>query len=244
MSEQIKELVGRYAANYIQDGMTVGLGTGSTAYYFIDEVGKRVADGRLKNITTVATSKRSEEQARKLGLNIVDIDRVIRLDVVVDGADETTLGDFAGIKGGGGALLREKIVAQNSERSIWIVGQDKIVESLGAFPLPVEVVQFGSFNLFRHFEKAGMNPTFRKVDNDRLFITDSDNYIIDLHLDHIPNPYQLSHELGSTVGVVEHGLFLNYTDTVLVGTPEGDILVYSKGSKTPIRVEVTNNEND
>ena len=233
----VKELVGRYAANYVKDGMVVGLGTGSTAYWFVDEIGRRVADGRLQHITGVATSRQTYEQALRLGIPMVELDRVNRIDVVVDGADETTL-SFQGIKGGGGALLHEKIVAQNSNRGIWVVGEDKIVDTLGKFPLPVEVIQFGSFNLFRAFEAAGMNPTFRKVGRDSLFVTDSGNYIIDLHLEAIPNPFQLSHELKNMVGVVEHGLFLNYIDTVLAGTEDGKVRIYTKGQSQPIEVEV------
>ena len=163
-----KELVGRYAANYVKDGMVVGLGTGSTAYWFVEEVGARIADGRLKQIVGVATSRRTAEQALKLGITIMDLDRVNHIDLVVDGADEVTR-DFYGIKGGGGALLHEKIVAKNAKRSIWVVGEDKLVDTLGAFPLPVEVVQFGSWNLFRQLMAAGLEPSFRKVGSDSLY---------------------------------------------------------------------------
>ena len=232
-----KELVGRYAANYVKDGMVVGLGTGSTAYWFVEEVGARIADGRLKQIVGVATSRRTAEQALKLGITIMDLDRVNHIDLVVDGADEVTR-DFYGIKGGGGALLHEKIVAKNAKRSVWVVGEDKVVDTLGAFPLPVEVVQFGSWNLFRQLMAAGLEPSFRKVGSDSLYMTDSGNYIIDLKLGQIPYPHQLAHELKNTVGVVEHGLFLDVCDTFLVGRADGTILLYQKDQTEPMTIEV------
>lgn len=223
-----KELVGRKAADYVEDGMVVGFGTGSTAYFFIDEVGKRIQSGELKHIVGVATSKRTLTQMKSLGIPSKSLDDVNFIDLLVDGADETTR-DYNGIKGGGGALLYEKIVAQNSRRIIWIVTEDKVVDTLGKFPLPVEVVQFGSWKLFRTFDQAGMYPTFRKSGTDNLFITDSGNYIIDLHLDRIENPHQLSFELNNMVGVVDHGLFLNYPDTILSSDGEGNIEVIRRG---------------
>lgn len=223
----VKERVGRKAADYIEDGMVVGLGTGSTAYWFIDEIGKRVQAGELPNIIGIPTSKQTEEQALQLGIPLRTLDEINHIDVLVDGADEATL-DFNGIKGGGGALLHEKIVAQNSRKIIWILGEDKVVDYLGKFPLPVEVVQFGSWKLFKTFDRAGMKPAFRKSGPDSLFITDSSNYIIDLHLDHIQNPQQVAFELNNMVGVVDHGLFLNYADILLVGKEDGEVQVYDR----------------
>ena len=217
-----KEAVGRKAADYVEDGMVVGFGTGSTAYFFIDEVGKRIQAGELKHIVGVATSRRTLTQMQSLGIESRSLDDVNFIDLLVDGADETTR-DFNGIKGGGGALLHEKIVAQNSRRIIWIVTEDKLVDTLGKFPLPVEIVQFGSWKLFRTFDQSGMNPTFRKSGQDTLFITDSGNYIIDLNLDVIQNPHQLAFELSNMVGVVEHGLFLNYPDVILSSDAEGNV---------------------
>lgn len=215
-----KELAGRKAVDYVKSGMVVGLGTGSTAFYFIDELAKRYASGQLSNIRCVSTSTNSEELAKDLGLPTVNIDEVHHIDVLVDGADET-LPTFSGIKGGGGALLLEKIVAQNSHNIIWIVDENKVVDKLGAFPLPVEVVQFGSWRLFHAFNEAGLAPQFRKVGKDSLFMTDSGNYIIDLHLQAIENPEQLDLELNNVVGVVEHGLFLNYPHMIIIGKEDG-----------------------
>lgn len=215
-----KETVGRKAVDYIESGMVVGLGTGSTAYYFVDELGKRYASGQINQIRCVSTSTQTEQQAQSLGLPTVTLDEVDHIDVLVDGADET-LNSFSGIKGGGGALLLEKIVAQYSRKIIWIVDQAKRVDYLGAFPLPVEVVQFGAWKLFHTFDKAGMQPSFRKKGIDSLFITDSGNYIIDLHLGKIEHPEQVAFELKNMVGVVEHGLFINYPNVILVGDQQG-----------------------
>lgn len=223
----VKETVGRKAADYVKDGMVVGLGTGSTAYWFVDEIGRRVQSGQLTNIVCVSTSRQTAQQAEELGIPMVCLDDISAIDVLVDGADETTE-DFMGIKGGGGALLHEKIVAEQANKIVWIVGQDKVVDTLGKFPLPVEVIQFGCWNLFRKFEAAGMNPSFRKKGTDSLFITDSGNYIIDLHLERIENPVQLAFELSQMVGVVEHGLFLTYADTILSGHEDGSVKVYEK----------------
>lgn len=217
-----KENVGRKAAQYVQDGMIVGLGTGSTAYWFVDEIGKRVAKGELPHIVGVPTSKQTEIQARELGIPLSTLDEVNSIDILVDGADEC-LHSMTGIKGGGGALLIEKIVATNSHQIIWIVTEEKVVEHLGKFPLPVEVVQTGSWNIFRKFENAGMKPKFRKRGKDSLFVTDSGNYIIDLHLDKIMQPQQVAFELKNMVGVVEHGLFINYPDIILVGKSDGTV---------------------
>lgn len=222
-----KETVGRKAADYVESGMVVGLGTGSTAYYFIDEIGKRISQGLLTNIRAVSTSSQSEAQARELGIPTVSLDDVDHIDVLVDGADET-LETFSGIKGGGGALLLEKIVASYAHKYIWIVDKSKKVDYLGAFPLPVEVVQFGAWKLFHTFEAAGMKPSFRKKGKDSLFITDSGNYIIDLHLGKIENPQQLAFELKNMVGVVEHGLFMNFPEVILVSDDQGNLEIIER----------------
>lgn len=227
MTDQLKEQVGRKAVDYIESGMTVGLGTGTTAFYFIDELGIRIRNGELSDITAVSTSRRTQELAQDRGINVVPLDNVQHIDVTVDGADEATK-SLMGIKGGGGALLFEKIVAQYTKKVIWIVTEDKIVDTLGVFPLPVEVTQFGCWNLFRVFEEAGMRPSFRKSGEDSLFITDAGNYIIDLHLGEINSPAQLNFELNQLVGVVDHGLFLEFADLILVAKADGEIDTISK----------------
>jgi len=218
----LKEQVGIKAAEFVTDGMIVGLGTGSTAYYFVAELGRRIKEEGL-NITAVTTSSVTYEQAEGLGIPLKAIDDVEVVDLTVDGADEVDPA-LNGIKGGGGALLMEKIVATNSKDCIWIVDESKQVETLGAFKLPVEVVQYGAENLFRHFEKKGYSPAYREKDGQR-FVTDQGNFIIDLDLKVIPDAEALAEELDRTVGVVDHGLFLGMVSKVIVGTPEGPKII-------------------
>lgn len=215
----MKEMVGKQAATYIESGMTVGLGTGSTAYYFVEEIGRRVKEEGL-DIIGVTTSKRTKEQAEKLGIPLKSVDEVDFIDVTVDGADEIAP-DFSGIKGGGGALLFEKIVAEQSKRIIWIVDESKMVDYLGRFPLPVEVIPYGSEQLFQKFEAKGYRPKFRVLENGERYLTDSQNYIIDLDVFPIKDPVAFGAELKVLTGVVEQGLFTNMTETVLIGTPDG-----------------------
>ena len=175
------------------------------------------------NITAVTTSSVTYEQAEGLGIPLKAIDDVEVVDLTVDGADEVDPA-LNGIKGGGGALLMEKIVATNSKDCIWIVDESKQVETLGTFKLPVEVVQYGAENLFRHFEKKGYSPAYREKDGQR-FVTDQGNFIIDLDLKVIPDAEALAEELDRTVGVVDHGLFLGMVSKVIVGTPEGPKII-------------------
>lgn len=218
----LKEQVGIKAAEFVTDGMIVGLGTGSTAYYFVAELGRLIKEEGL-NITAVTTSSVTYEQAEGLGIPLKAIDDVEVVDLTVDGADEVDPA-LNGIKGGGGALLMEKIVATNSKDCIWIVDESKQVETLGAFKLPVEVVQYGAENLFRHFEKKGYSPAYREKDGQR-FVTDQGNFIIDLDLKVISDAEALAEELDRTVGVVDHGLFLGMVSKVIVGTPEGPKII-------------------
>lgn len=219
---ELKQLVGIKAAEYIKDGMIVGLGTGSTAYYFVEEIGRRMKEENL-DIIGVTTSIRTQEQAEGLGIPLKSVDEVSHIDITVDGADEIS-DDFQGIKGGGGAHLYEKIVAEHSEQIIWIVDDSKMVEKLGAFPLPVEVVKYGSQQVFHRLEAKGYKPEFRKNEAGSLYQTDEENYIIDLHLGVIEDPISLGTELDQMVGVVEHGLFLNRVNLVLIGTAEGVVV--------------------
>ena len=215
----LKELVGIEAAKFVKDGMTVGLGTGSTAYYLVKELGRRVNEEGLK-ITGVVTSSKTEQQAKELGIPLKAIDDVESVDLTIDGTDEIS-DDFQGIKGGGAALLFEKVVATYSKDCIWIVDESKMVNKLGNFPLPVEVVPFGSHNVFRLFESKGYKPTWRMTDSNELLTTDGGHYIIDLHLEVIEDPHAVAAELDKCVGVVEHGLFIDMISRVIVGTPEG-----------------------
>ena len=214
--DELKAQTGKESVKYIKSGMIVGLGTGSTVRYMVDELGKQIKEGNLTDIVGVTTSSRTAKQARDLGITIKDIDDVDHIDLCIDGADEVS-DDFQGIKGGGGALLWEKIVANASDKKIWIVDQSKLVHKLGKFPLPVEVIPFGAQLVFNRMEKKGYKPSWR-MDGDQKFLTDEKNYIIDLHLGEIDHPMQLADELIHMVGVVESGLFLNRVNDVIVGT--------------------------
>ncbi len=214
----LKELVGEKAAEYVKDGMVVGLGTGSTAYYMVEAIGRRVKEGL--DIVGVTTSNRTKEQAEGLSIPLKSVDEVDRIDLTIDGADEISK-DFQGIKGGGAAHLFEKIVADNSDKVIWIVDDSKMVETLGAFPLPIEVIPYGSQQLFRKFEQKGYKPAFRKTESNEKLVTDAGHYIIDLHMEVIEEPHSLATWLDSLTGVVEHGLFLDSVNTVIVGGKNG-----------------------
>lgn len=216
--EALKKQAGVTAAQFVTDGMTVGLGTGSTAYFFVEEIGRRIKDEGLQ-VVGVTTSSATTKQAEGLGIPLKAVDDIDSIDVTVDGADEVDK-DFNGIKGGGAALLMEKIVATPTKEYIWVVDESKMVEHLGAFKLPVEVIQYGADRLFRVFEKAGYKPSFRIKENQRL-ITDMKNYIIDLDLGKIEKPFEFAEMLDKTVGVVEHGLFNGMVNKVIVAGKDG-----------------------
>jgi ribose 5-phosphate isomerase A len=224
--DELKAQTGQESVNYIKSGMIVGLGTGSTVRYMVDELGKRVQAGKLTGITGITTSSRTAKQAKALGITIKDIDEVDHIDLCIDGADEVS-DDFQGIKGGGGALLWEKIVANASNKIIWIVDESKLVHQLGKFPLPIEVIPFGAQLVFNRLEKKGYKPSWR-MDGDNKFLTDEKNYIIDLHLGKIDHPAQLADELIHMVGVVESGLFLNRVNDVIVGTQNGPKILHAR----------------
>lgn len=216
---ELKKQVGQQAARYVDDGMIVGLGTGSTVEFLVDALGERVKREGL-SIIGVPTSNRTKQQAEALGITIKNIDEVDHIDLTIDGADEIDE-NFQGIKGGGAAHLWEKIVATNSRQNIWIVDSSKMVKKLGKFPLPIEVIPFGSQHVLDKLTAAGCKPTIRRDDSGAPKLTHFHNYIIDLHLDEIDNPHELANQLIDMVGVVEHGLFLDIVNTVIVGHPEG-----------------------
>lgn len=201
------------AIEFINDGMVLGLGTGSTVEVMIEELSKKIKAGL--NIKCISTSNRTTKFANKFGIIIHEFDSVSKIDLTVDGADEVDP-YLRGIKGGGGALLYEKIVAYNSEKNIWIVDDSKLVSKLGNFPLPVEVIPFASRKLFMKFESMRLNPSIRKLDN-KNFVTDSGNFIIDCKIGEIENPKELEKELKMIPGVVEVGLFIDVADYVIIG---------------------------
>lgn len=220
-----KKLAAERAVEAIEEGMTVGLGTGSTAYFAIEKLGQRVQDGLT--IRAVATSKRSEEQAIELGIPIVPFAEVGIIDITIDGADEVDR-RLQLIKGGGGALLREKIVAARSAKMFVIVGEDKLVDTLGAFPLPVEIVPFAYEWTLDALKALQLNPELRLADDGALYVTDNGNYIADCRAEAIEDPAALHARLNAIPGVVENGLFVDLAHTVIVGREDGSIDTLTK----------------
>ncbi|MBX7221618.1 MAG: ribose-5-phosphate isomerase RpiA [Blastocatellia bacterium] len=215
-----KEVAGTFAANLVQDGMTVGLGTGSTAWFAIQRLGERVREGL--QMRAIPTSEASARQATELGIQLVGFDAVNHIDITIDGADEINA-EFCMLKGGGGALLREKVVASITKRQICIVDPSKVVEFLGTFPLPVEVVPFGWPVVARHVEALGGSYTLRQTKDAEptTYVTDNGNYILDCNLYPITDPPKLEQNLKMLPGVVEVGLFIDMAHTLIIGNPDG-----------------------
>ncbi|MEB8093034.1 ribose-5-phosphate isomerase RpiA [Mammaliicoccus lentus] len=210
--DELKESVAIEAIQYIEDDMKVGLGTGSTMYYAIKHLGERVKKGL--NIVCVPTSEKTEEWAKKFEIPLSDFSEIRSLDIAIDGADEVDE-NLQLIKGGGGALLREKIVADAAKKFIVIVDESKVVKILGKFKLPIEVIPFGWKITAQSIESLGCKAILRKKEEE-IFVTDNQNYILDCDFSEIHHPEQLNHALKSVVGVVETGLFINMTKKVLV----------------------------
>ena len=217
----LKEVVGEEAVKYVEDGMIVGLGTGSTVFYFVHALADRVKEGL--NIQMVSTSIQTVELAKSLGLNIKELEEIDHIDLAVDGVDEIDK-NFNAIKGGGAALFREKIVADIAKEVIWIYDESKDVEKLGKFNLPVEILPFGYSHTVRKLTEAGLNPVIRKKDGE-ILITDNHNYIADLHLGYGFDIEEVKQKLANIVGVVEHGLFLNMCKLCIKGTPGGAVII-------------------
>ncbi|MHA0855907.1 ribose-5-phosphate isomerase RpiA [Paenibacillus sp. CMAA1364] len=220
----MKRIAAEHAVQYIMDGMKVGLGTGSTAYWAIQKLGQRVQEGL--SIQTVATSLASEKLAIELGIPIIPFSELDGLDITIDGADEINT-DLHLIKGGGGALLREKIVAFHSERVIIIADESKWVQTLGQFPLPIEVIPFAVDWTLRALERLGCRVHLRKIHED-LFVTDNGNYIADCNFESIPSPHNLQNEILGIPGVVDHGLFIGQADLAIIGHKDGSVEVFER----------------
>jgi ribose 5-phosphate isomerase A len=218
-----KQSAAKAALGYVEPGMKLGLGTGSTARRFVDLLGHEVSKGL--SVIGVPTSEATHAQAQSLGIPLATLDETPELDLVIDGADELD-GELRLIKGGGGALLREKIVAASSKRMLVIVDASKKVERLGAFPLPVELVPFGFGSTRLRLERAcaalgligAVTPRQR---GDKLFVTDGGHYILDCAFGALPDPERLAARLAEIPGVVEHGLFLGLASIALVAGPTG-----------------------
>jgi ribose 5-phosphate isomerase A len=217
-----KRLAAEAAVNYIKNGMIVGLGTGSTMHWAILKIGERVKEGL--RIKAVASSDRSEKLASELNIPILSFKEIEKIDVTIDGADEVDK-NFNLIKGGGGALLREKILIYNSNSFYVIVDESKLVTHLGKFPLPVEAVPFASDLTIKHLTNLGCDAVIRKAEDD-IYKTDNGNLIVDCHFKNIPDPLKLDLAIRSIPGIVETGLFQNKLVTaVVVGHKNGTIEV-------------------
>ncbi|MGB7973039.1 MAG: ribose-5-phosphate isomerase RpiA [Roseiarcus sp.] len=220
--DQQKREAAERAVQLVTPGMKLGLGSGSTARQFVDLVGEKVKAGL--DIQCVATSEATEAQARALGIPLGTLDDISELDLTIDGADEVDP-KLNLIKGGGGALLREKIVASASKRMVVIADSSKLVPRLGAFPLPIEVVPFGLAATRRHieraFEKLGLTGPMRVRGGSSPFITDGGHYILDCSLGAIADPEALSAILSPIPGIVEHGLFVGIARAAIIAGAEG-----------------------
>ncbi|WP_324753978.1 ribose-5-phosphate isomerase RpiA [Roseovarius sp. Pro17] len=225
--DKAKFVAAKKAVDYVEDGMRVGLGTGSTAAWMVRCLGELVRQDGLK-IRGVPTSTRTAELAREVGIEVISLDEAKWLDLTIDGADEFDA-ELNLIKGGGGALLQEKIVATASDQMIVIADAAKEVGHLGAFPLPVEVIQFGWQTTRALIEEMlisvdvlGRDVTLR-MKGDKPFVTDEGNHILDLDLGRIGNPRQLAMVLNQMPGVVENGLFIDICDVVIIGHGDGRV---------------------
>jgi ribose 5-phosphate isomerase A len=220
-----KQLAAEKAVSFLEDGMTIGLGTGSTAYWAIEKIGEKVKKEGWK-IKAIATSIRSEEQARGLGIPIFDFSTIKSIDITIDGADEVNE-KMELIKGGGGALLREKIVASNSKQMIVVADESKWVKTLGRFPLPVEVVLFGWERSFEKLQRMGCDVN-RRMQGTEPYITDNGNYILDCAFGEIKDPPALHEEINHITGVVDNGLFILMASKLILGFKNGDTRVISR----------------
>jgi len=216
---QQKKNAGYRAAEYVEDGMVVGLGTGSTAKYAIEKIGQRKKEENLE-IVGIPTSSETEKRAKKAGIDIVELDHADKIDLTIDGADEVDP-NMNLIKGGGGALLREKIIAHNSRQYIVIVDPSKMVDVLGgSFDLPVEILSLWQEGIAEQIEKLGCETKIR-MDNGKLYKTDNGNNILDCDFGEINDPEKLAERLNCIPGVIENGLFLDVSDKIIIGNEKG-----------------------
>jgi ribose 5-phosphate isomerase A len=220
-----KQLAAEKAVTFLDSGMTIGLGTGSTAYWAIERIGKKVKEEAWK-IRAIATSVRSEEQARGLGIPILDFSSIKSIDVTIDGADEVDA-RLQLIKGGGGALLREKIVATNSKQMIVVADESKWVNTLGKFPLPVEVVHFGWERTFEKLQLLGCEAK-RRMNGTEPYLTDNGNFIVDCAFEEIKDPPGLHESVNAITGVVDNGLFIHIASKLVLGFNNGETRIISR----------------
>lgn len=242
--DELKKLVGyKSVDDHVKSGMVVGLGTGSTAYFAVERLGQKLASGELTDIVAIPTSERTREQAESLKIPLCTLNEKSELDVAIDGADEVDPA-LALVKGGGGALLREKMVEVMAKKFVVIVDESKLCKGLGpGFPLPVEITPFCHMHTLRTIGKlpalAGCEPVLRmgsssnnKNDGDNIAVTDNGNYIVDLHFKTpIADPVAAANQLKNTVGVVDHGLFVGMAYQVIVAGSDGIRVAGTDGEK-------------
>ncbi len=216
-----KQLAAKEAVKYVKNGMTVGLGTGSTAAHMVKELGKLIKNGL--EITGVPSSENTKKLATELGIPLTTLDKTNGIDIYIDGADEFDP-YMQLIKGGGGALLREKILTYNSDLVIIIADSQKEVKRLGDFKLPVETIPFATKKIAQLLQEMGLLPKLRVRDG-KNFVTDEGNFILDLNIKHIANIHLLESKLKQIPGIVETGLFLDMADIIIIGKGETTITI-------------------
>ncbi|MEI5907807.1 ribose 5-phosphate isomerase A [Bacillus spongiae] len=221
-----KQLAGEKAVEFVKDGMIVGLGTGSTVYWTIKLLGEKVMDDSLQ-IKVICTSVETAALASKYNMDVVGFSDINSIDITIDGADEIDP-NFNLIKGGGGALFREKIVAVSSNYNIIVADESKIVSKLGKFPLPIEVLPFGWEGTLKRINQVGATSKLRLHNNKKPFVTDNGNYIVDCDFKAIDHPKSLDRKLKLITGVIETGLFIHTTNVVIIGTGHNNLKVISK----------------
>ena len=219
--DQLKKQAGELAAKMVEDGMIVGLGTGSTAAYAIEAIGNRIAREGL-HIVGIPTSEGTAAQAEKLRIPLTTFAKHTQIDLTIDGADEILAGPLYLIKGHGGALLREKIVAASSARMVVVADETKIVKTLGELTsVPTEIVPFGWEATQKKLEKLNAKPKLRLGIDGQPYITDGGHYILDCAFGAMADPKEIAHHLDHVVGLVEHGLFLKFATEAVVASPDG-----------------------
>jgi ribose 5-phosphate isomerase A len=233
LQDEFKQKAAFFAAGLVESGMVVGLGTGSTTQFALQRLGERIRSGELRDIVGIPSSLRTDEAARELGIPLTDFDTHPVIDLTIDGADEVDP-DLNLIKGGGGALLREKVLAQATRRNVIIVDESKLAPRLGTkWALPVEVIPFARAAEERFLKSMGAGVSLRMKDG-KPVVTDQGNFLLDADFGSMTDPQAISERLNGRAGIVEHGLFLGLAHDVIVAGRDGiRHLTRSSSNRTP-----------
>jgi len=216
----LKQKAAEHAVSFVEDGMVVGLGVGSTAVFAVEKIGKLIRSSQLSGVLGIPCSHAVQQHALQLGIPLTTLEKNPQIDLTIDGADEADR-SLNLIKGGGGALLREKIVAQASRREIIVVDHTKVSDRLGTnWVLPIEVLPFGWGTHMIFLESLGGTPKLRSDKDGNPYLTDQKNYIVDCDFGPIENPSQLAEQLNSRTGIVDHGLFLDLATDLIIASNE------------------------